>query len=123
MQGRVDVKAFSSDGSYYKLSVQLNMTSDRTKVCLGFMTIHVLNFCFFHLELGVVSVSYSLYIFIVIDLMYLTLLLDNIHDLSFVSLEICAVCLTVLKVSVHVGCVSSRCSLVILILVTVDTGW
>ncbi|XP_057544625.1 uncharacterized protein LOC130823840 isoform X3 [Amaranthus tricolor] len=31
-KGRVDVKAFSSDGSYYKLSAQLNMTSDRTKV-------------------------------------------------------------------------------------------
>lgn len=29
---RVDVKAFSSDGSYYKLSAQLKMTSDRTKV-------------------------------------------------------------------------------------------
>ncbi|KAF5752107.1 hypothetical protein HS088_TW01G00014 [Tripterygium wilfordii] len=29
---RVDVKAFSSDGSYYKLSALLNMTSDRTKV-------------------------------------------------------------------------------------------
>lgn len=27
-----DVKAFSSDGSYYKLSAVLNMTSDRTKV-------------------------------------------------------------------------------------------
>ncbi|XP_010679516.3 uncharacterized protein LOC104894866 isoform X2 [Beta vulgaris subsp. vulgaris] len=31
-KGRVDIKAFSSDGSYYKLSAQLNMTSDRTKV-------------------------------------------------------------------------------------------
>lgn len=31
-KGRVDVTAFSSDGSYYKLSAQLNMTSDRTKV-------------------------------------------------------------------------------------------
>ncbi|KAK9670363.1 hypothetical protein RND81_13G196500 [Saponaria officinalis] len=31
-KGRVDVKAISSDGSYYKLSAQLNMTSDRTKV-------------------------------------------------------------------------------------------
>lgn len=31
-QERVDVKAFSSDGSYYKLSTLLNMTSDRTKV-------------------------------------------------------------------------------------------
>ncbi|KAL2906379.1 putative vacuolar protein sorting-associated protein 13F [Bienertia sinuspersici] len=30
--GRVDVKAFSSDGSYYKLSAQLNMASDGTKV-------------------------------------------------------------------------------------------
>ncbi|KAL5782083.1 hypothetical protein ACOSP7_007112 [Xanthoceras sorbifolium] len=29
---RVDVKASSSDGSYYKLSAVLNMTSDRTKV-------------------------------------------------------------------------------------------
>ncbi|XP_031738035.1 uncharacterized protein LOC101213129 isoform X1 [Cucumis sativus] len=29
---RVDVKAFSSDGSYYKLSTLLSMTSDRTKV-------------------------------------------------------------------------------------------
>ncbi|PQM34057.1 uncharacterized protein Pyn_27596 [Prunus yedoensis var. nudiflora] len=29
---RLDVKAFSSDGSYYKLSARLNMTSDRTKV-------------------------------------------------------------------------------------------
>lgn len=29
---RIDVKAFSSDGSYYKLSARLNMTSDRTKV-------------------------------------------------------------------------------------------
>ncbi|GKV06822.1 hypothetical protein SLEP1_g18658 [Rubroshorea leprosula] len=29
---RVDVKAFNSDGSYYKLSAVLNMTSDRTKV-------------------------------------------------------------------------------------------
>lgn len=29
---RVDVKAFSSDGSYYKFSAVLNMTSDRTKV-------------------------------------------------------------------------------------------
>lgn len=29
---RVDVKAFSSDGSYYKLSAVLHMTSDRTKV-------------------------------------------------------------------------------------------
>ncbi|XP_043726204.1 uncharacterized protein LOC122672780 isoform X2 [Telopea speciosissima] len=29
---RVDVKAFASDGSYYKLSALLNMTSDRTKV-------------------------------------------------------------------------------------------
>ncbi|XP_062108869.1 uncharacterized protein LOC133819601 isoform X1 [Humulus lupulus] len=29
---RVDVKAFSSDGSYYKLSARLNLTSDRTKV-------------------------------------------------------------------------------------------
>ncbi|XVE82332.1 hypothetical protein DITRI_Ditri15bG0139900 [Diplodiscus trichospermus] len=29
---RVDVKAFSSDGSYYKLSALVNMTSDRTKV-------------------------------------------------------------------------------------------
>ncbi|GAB2216278.1 hypothetical protein Droror1_Dr00024048 [Drosera rotundifolia] len=31
-KGRVDVKAFNSDGSYFKLSAQLNMTSDRTKV-------------------------------------------------------------------------------------------
>lgn len=31
-QERLDVKAFSSDGSYYKLSARLNMTSDRTKV-------------------------------------------------------------------------------------------
>lgn len=31
-QGRVDVKAFYSDGSYYKLSALMNMTSDRTKV-------------------------------------------------------------------------------------------
>ncbi|XP_074301933.1 uncharacterized protein LOC141633346 isoform X1 [Silene latifolia] len=31
-KGRVDVKAIGSDGSYYKLSAQLNMTSDRTKV-------------------------------------------------------------------------------------------
>ncbi|KAE9455056.1 hypothetical protein C3L33_13039, partial [Rhododendron williamsianum] len=31
---RVDVKAFSSDGSYYKLSAMLHMTSDRTKVRL-----------------------------------------------------------------------------------------
>ncbi|KAM2018735.1 hypothetical protein ACFX1T_021631 [Malus domestica] len=29
---RLDVKAFSSDGSYYKLSARLSMTSDRTKV-------------------------------------------------------------------------------------------
>ncbi|XP_017974971.1 PREDICTED: uncharacterized protein LOC18603726 [Theobroma cacao] len=29
---RVDVKAYSSDGSYYKLSALVNMTSDRTKV-------------------------------------------------------------------------------------------
>lgn len=29
---RIDVKAFSSDRSYYKLSALLNMTSDRTKV-------------------------------------------------------------------------------------------
>ncbi|KAA8527969.1 hypothetical protein F0562_035162 [Nyssa sinensis] len=29
---RVDVKAYSSDGSYYKLSALLHMTSDRTKV-------------------------------------------------------------------------------------------
>lgn len=29
---RVDVKAFSSDGSYHKLSARLNLTSDRTKV-------------------------------------------------------------------------------------------
>ncbi|ONI27903.1 hypothetical protein PRUPE_1G110200 [Prunus persica] len=29
---RLDVKAFSSDGSYYKLSARLNMTSDRTKL-------------------------------------------------------------------------------------------
>ncbi|KAI8561923.1 hypothetical protein RHMOL_Rhmol04G0379800 [Rhododendron molle] len=29
---RVDVKAFSPDGSYYKLSAMLHMTSDRTKV-------------------------------------------------------------------------------------------
>ncbi|XP_022721975.1 uncharacterized protein LOC111279261 isoform X3 [Durio zibethinus] len=29
---RVDVKAFSSDGSYYRLSAVVNMTSDRTKV-------------------------------------------------------------------------------------------
>ncbi|XP_057475541.1 uncharacterized protein LOC130763619 isoform X1 [Actinidia eriantha] len=29
---RVDLKAFSSDGSYYKLSATLHMTSDRTKV-------------------------------------------------------------------------------------------
>ncbi|XP_042516642.1 uncharacterized protein LOC122090931 isoform X2 [Macadamia integrifolia] len=29
---RVDVKAFASDGSYYKLSALLKMTSDRTKV-------------------------------------------------------------------------------------------
>ncbi|PON64877.1 Phosphatidylinositol-4, 5-bisphosphate phosphodiesterase gamma [Parasponia andersonii] len=29
---RVDVKAFCSDGSYYKLSARLNLTSDRTKV-------------------------------------------------------------------------------------------
>ncbi|XP_027330645.1 uncharacterized protein LOC113846496 isoform X2 [Abrus precatorius] len=29
---RSDVKAFNSDGSYYKLSALLNMTSDRTKV-------------------------------------------------------------------------------------------
>ncbi|XP_019431159.1 PREDICTED: uncharacterized protein LOC109338390 isoform X1 [Lupinus angustifolius] len=29
---RIDVKAFNSDGSYYKLSALLNMTSDRTKV-------------------------------------------------------------------------------------------
>ncbi|PRQ39555.1 putative vacuolar protein sorting-associated protein [Rosa chinensis] len=29
---RLDVKAFSSDGSYYMLSARLNMTSDRTKV-------------------------------------------------------------------------------------------
>ncbi|KAL5541456.1 hypothetical protein UlMin_009166 [Ulmus minor] len=28
---RVDIKAFSSDGSYYKLSARLNLTSDRTK--------------------------------------------------------------------------------------------
>lgn len=31
-KGRVDVKAFHSDGSYYKLSALMNMTSDRTKV-------------------------------------------------------------------------------------------
>ncbi|GAB4828173.1 hypothetical protein Ancab_035090 [Ancistrocladus abbreviatus] len=31
-KGRVDVKAFGSNGSYYKLSGQINMTSDRTKV-------------------------------------------------------------------------------------------
>ncbi|GMH18990.1 hypothetical protein Nepgr_020831 [Nepenthes gracilis] len=31
-KGRVDVKAFGSDGSYYKLSAQLNLTLDRTKV-------------------------------------------------------------------------------------------
>ncbi|KAL9254718.1 Intermembrane lipid transfer protein vps13A-like protein, partial [Drosera capensis] len=31
-KGRVDVKAFNSDGYYFKLSAQLNMTSDRTKV-------------------------------------------------------------------------------------------
>ncbi|XP_057959044.1 uncharacterized protein LOC131151699 [Malania oleifera] len=29
---RVDVKAFASDGSYYRLSAVMNMTSDRTKV-------------------------------------------------------------------------------------------
>lgn len=29
---RVDIKAFGSDGNYYKLSALLNMTSDRTKV-------------------------------------------------------------------------------------------
>ncbi|KAI4370200.1 hypothetical protein MLD38_018571 [Melastoma candidum] len=29
---RIDVKAYSSDGRYYKLSAQLNMGSDRTKV-------------------------------------------------------------------------------------------
>ncbi|RXH80093.1 hypothetical protein DVH24_041240 [Malus domestica] len=29
---RLDVKVFSSDGSYYKLSARLSMTSDRTKV-------------------------------------------------------------------------------------------
>ncbi|KAI3512412.1 hypothetical protein L1887_19727 [Cichorium endivia] len=29
---RVDVKAFNTDGSYYKLSILLQMTSDRTKV-------------------------------------------------------------------------------------------
>ncbi|KAF5200270.1 calcium-dependent lipid-binding family protein, partial [Thalictrum thalictroides] len=28
---RIDVKAFASDGSYYKLSAVLNTTSDRTK--------------------------------------------------------------------------------------------
>ena len=31
-QERIDVKAFNSDGSYYKLSAVLNMTADRTKV-------------------------------------------------------------------------------------------
>lgn len=31
-QERVDVTASSSDGSYYRLSAVLNMTSDRTKV-------------------------------------------------------------------------------------------
>ncbi|GAB2300237.1 hypothetical protein Dimus_034275 [Dionaea muscipula] len=31
-KGRADVKAFNADGSYFKLSAQLNMTSDRTKV-------------------------------------------------------------------------------------------
>ncbi|XP_021714350.1 uncharacterized protein LOC110682332 isoform X2 [Chenopodium quinoa] len=31
-KGRVDVTAFCSEGSYYKFSAQLNMTSDRTKV-------------------------------------------------------------------------------------------
>ncbi|XP_048593626.1 intermembrane lipid transfer protein vps13A-like isoform X2 [Brassica napus] len=31
-QERIDVKAFCSDASYYKLSAVLNMTSDRTKV-------------------------------------------------------------------------------------------
>lgn len=31
-QQRVDLRACGSDGSYYKLSALLNMTSDRTKV-------------------------------------------------------------------------------------------
>ncbi len=32
VQEHVDVKAFTSDGSYYWFSAQLKMTSDRTKV-------------------------------------------------------------------------------------------
>lgn len=32
MQERVDFNAFASDGSYYRLSAQLKMATDRTKV-------------------------------------------------------------------------------------------
>lgn len=35
MQERVDVKAYASDGSYYRLSAQLKMASDRTKVAIS----------------------------------------------------------------------------------------
>lgn len=41
-QGRVDVKAFHSDGSYYKLSALMNMTSDRTKVEFFYFGSHYL---------------------------------------------------------------------------------
>lgn len=37
MQERVNVKAFASDGSYYRLSAHLKMASDRTKVHLLFL--------------------------------------------------------------------------------------
>jgi hypothetical protein len=42
LQERVDVKAYNSDGSYYKLSAMLILTSDRTKVELNYLGIYLL---------------------------------------------------------------------------------
>ena len=36
LQEQVEVKAYNSDGSYYKLSAVLTMTSDRTKVEMNY---------------------------------------------------------------------------------------
>lgn len=68
-QERVEVKAFSSDGSYYKLSTLLNMTSDRTKVwfaCdgpvgLSFLVLsamHKLNPCISNLWIAIVLLQF-----------------------------------------------------------------
>ena len=70
-QERVEVKAYNSDGSYFKLSAVLNMTSDRTKVEINFGTCFLIAACRSHICYHVIIFNNSLNFTVVVCLLLL----------------------------------------------------